>query len=129
MGNRAVIQLESTPEVGIYLHWNGSPDMVEAFLQVAKNKGIRDDDYGVARLAQIIGNAIGGTLSMGINAIDRCDCDNGDNGLYVVRGWEVVERKHLRGIEDTPIDPDHLRKLVKEVEEYNERPLCTAPIH
>lgn len=99
MGNRAVIGFKDQP-VGIYLHWNGGEESVRAFLECAKTYGVRDpirDSYGVARLVQIIGNFFGGSLSLGIGTLEGMDCDNGDNGLYIVGdGWEIIERKYNR---------------------------------
>ena len=106
MGNRAVIafQDESHDEVqpdsvGIYLHWNGGPESVTAFLDAAKELGVRrEDEYGAARLCQVIGNWFGSTLSLGIGVCRNMDIDNGDNGTYVVdlqnHGWEVARRIH-----------------------------------
>ena len=89
MGNRAVIGFISKDgvkdknTVGIYLHWNGGRDSVEGFLATAKQYGVRtNEDYGVARLIQIIANTLGGTLSLGVDQIKKLDCDNYDNGLY-----------------------------------------------
>jgi len=44
MGNRAVITASElqTVGVGIYLHWNGGPESVLAFLDVARERGFRD---------------------------------------------------------------------------------------
>jgi len=106
MGNRAVIAFQeenwttiASDTVGIYLHWNGGPDSVHAFLDAAKELGVRrEDDYGAARLCQIIGNWFGGTLSVGIGLCRTMDTDNGDNGTYVVdlenHGWKVARRIH-----------------------------------
>lgn len=93
MGNRAVIQFgRSKKSPAIYLHWNGGIESVQAFLDVAKDLGCRPDDYGVARLAQIIGNWFGGTLSLGMGRADQLDRDNFDNGTYVVKDWKIVKR-------------------------------------
>ncbi len=108
MGNRAVIAFQEEnwntvqpDSVGIYLHWNGGPDSVTAFLDAAKQLGVRPDDYGVARLCQIIGNWFGGTLSLGIGKCRTLDTDNGDNGTYVVDfkqyGWTIARRIHEPG--------------------------------
>ena len=106
MGNRAVIAFQdgSLEHVqlnapGIYLHWNGGPESVEAFLDAAKELGVRcESDYGIARLCQIIGNWFGGTLSIGIGTCRTMDTDNGDNGTYVVdlenHGWKIVKTFH-----------------------------------
>ena len=107
MGNRAVIgwvdrQGGFNPgSVGVYLHWNGGRDSVEAFLAYCEACGFRspsEDDYGVARFVQVVCNffgSSGGGLSVGVNRIDRLDADNGDNGLYVCRSWNIVERRHF----------------------------------
>lgn len=96
MGNRAVI---TTPErkLGVYLHWNGGRDSVEAFLKYCDLRGFRapdTDEYGWARLCQVIANYMGASgLSVGIGpyTTDR-RMDPGDNGIYVIHGWEIVER-------------------------------------
>jgi hypothetical protein len=63
MGNRAVITteeyLKDENTLGIYVHWNGGRDSVEAFLTYCKLKQYRtpeDDCYGWARLCQTICN-------------------------------------------------------------------------
>lgn len=95
MGNRAVI---TTPErkIGLYLHWNGGRDTVEPLLKYCELKGYRPpslDTYGWARMAQVMGNFFGGTLSVGIGTYTTDErMDPGDNGIYVVEGWRIVER-------------------------------------
>lgn len=99
MGNRAVITW-GTPSnyedsLGIYLHWNGGPDWVKSFLAYCEMRQFRSpdtDNYGYARLCQIIGNYFGGGLSLGIDLCKNLDCDNGDNGTYLCRKWRVVNR-------------------------------------
>ena len=102
MGNRAVITLDKTPtsnSVGIYLHWNGGAESILAFAEAAKKLKVRtpngDAPYALARLVQIIGNFFGGTLSVGVGTLDNLDCDNGDNGLFIV-DWagEIVTLKN-----------------------------------
>lgn len=97
MGNRAVI---TTPErkVGIYLHWNGGRDTVEPLLRYCELQGYRppsQDEYGWARMCQVMGNFFGGSTSLGIGpyTTDR-QMDPGDNGIYVIDGWRITE--HLR---------------------------------
>ena len=47
MGNRAVItnsksfDVANSTDLGVYLHWNGGRDSVEAFLKYCKLKGYR----------------------------------------------------------------------------------------
>ena len=100
MGNRAVITTQEyliNPDtIGVYLHWNGGRDSVQAFLLYCKAKGYRPPDkdcYGWARLCQVVGNYFGGGLSIGIDACARLDCDNWDNGVYITEGWEIVDRR------------------------------------
>lgn len=89
MGNRAVITFDDKPtpqSIGIYLHWNGGPESVLAFLEAADKLGVCDDSdksYEIARLVQIIGNFFGGTTSIGIGPMKELDTDNGDNGTYI----------------------------------------------
>ena len=102
MGNRAVIAFGSDEEkdVGIYLHWNGGEESVKAFLKVAKDLGVRDpmnDNYGIARIAQIIGNFFGGSNSVGVANLKQLDCDNYDNGMFIIgNDFQIVDRKYNR---------------------------------
>jgi hypothetical protein len=102
MGNRAVITTKENFEnngIGVYLHWNGGYDSVSAFLKYCELKGYRTpdtDNYGWARLCQVIGNFFGGSTSLGIDVVNKLDCDNYDNGVYIIKGWEIVDRKHKR---------------------------------
>lgn len=95
MGNRAIIAFEGM-KTGLYLHWNGGPESVYAFLDyadqtVGKERGW-DDNYCVARLCQIIGNYFGGALSLGLVDVDtkqlKKTADEAgvgcDGGVYVV---------------------------------------------
>ncbi len=84
MGNRASIVL---PEhnLNIYLHWNGGPESIAAFLKYAEDVGIRHDDYYAPRLAQIIGNFMKGTNSVGLSSGTNISPEGLDNGVYRVR--------------------------------------------
>lgn len=102
MGNRAVITTKENLDnngIGIYLHWNGGRDSVQAFLKYCELKGYREpdsDNYGWARLAQVIANYFGSDgLSIGIDKVNYLDCDNGDNGTYLIEGWNIVGRKYF----------------------------------
>jgi hypothetical protein len=95
MGNRAVITTEDK-QLGVYVHWNGGRDSVEAFLLYCKLKGYRcpeNDNYGWARLCQVIGNFFGGEYSVGIDRYDRLDTDNGDNGVYIIKDWQIIGKE------------------------------------
>ena len=98
MGNRAVIATKEK-DLGVYLHWNGGRDSVEAFLEYCRIKGYRapeQDNYGWARLAQVIGNFFGGDTSIGIDRYERLDTDNYDNGTYIIENWKIVGREFAR---------------------------------
>lgn len=108
MGNRAVItaskalNVSGSSDIGVYLHWNGGRDSVEAFLKFCELKGYRppeQDNYGWARLCQVIWNFFGGGTSIGIDKCSCLDCDNFDNGVYIIEGWRIVDRKFFMGRE------------------------------
>lgn len=99
MGNRAVITAsdEKTNGVGIYVHWNGGLESVLAFLEVAKRRGYRDpsfdDSYAMARLCGLICEFFDGADSVGIGRLKDLDCNNFDNGVYVIgNGWTIKSR-------------------------------------
>lgn len=109
MGNRAVIAFTSEKRltekncentdnvVGTYLHWNGGRDSVEAFLTYCKLKGFRspqsDLTYAIARFIQVVTNYFPDGLSVGVGTLKQLDCNNYDNGVYVVDGdWKIVKR-------------------------------------
>lgn len=125
MGNRAFITDESR-KVGVYLHWNGGRDSVEAFLEYCKRKGCRgfgqDTSYGMARLVQVVANFFGGTGSIGISPYPCYD----DNGVYIVKGWDIVGRKGWDYNEDKEVDfpeswEQHEYDLEEMIEEIDSR--------
>lgn len=119
MGNRAVITTKQK-RIGIYLHWNGGRESIESFLMYCKLKGYRQpekDYYGWARLCQVIANFFGGGLSIGINEYDRLDTDNGDNGVYVIENWEIVDRIYSEESSTWRMDEEELLKFLKIINE------------
>ena len=123
MGNRAVITTSKSTDIknstycGIYLHWNGGRDSVQAFLKYCELKGYRSpekDNYGWARLCQVIGNFFGGELSIGIDSCCSLDCDNWDNGVYIIKDWKIVGRKYFDGIEQ---DNYNLKDMLFDINE------------
>lgn len=110
MGNSAIITTRTnynTNGIGVYLHWNGGRDSVEAFLKYCKLKGYRppeQDSYGWARLCQVIGNFLGGTLSLGIDKFTQDDGKWVDNGVYIIENWNIIDRKPLNYREQTNWD-------------------------
>ncbi len=71
---------------------------MEPLLKYCKLQGYRTashDDYGWARMCQVMGNFFGGSTPLGIGpyTTDR-QMDPGDNGIYVIDDWRISE--HLR---------------------------------
>ena len=95
MGDRAVISNKSK-KMGVYLHWYGYREFVESVLAYCDVKKYRspdvDDEYGWARLCQVAGNTIGGNLSVGVGIFNRMDTDNWDNGTFIIKDWDIVDR-------------------------------------
>lgn len=95
MGDRCVIA-NRDKNLGVYLHWDGYREFVESALAYCDVKEFRSPDvdyeYGWARLCQVLGNTIGGTLSLGVGVYSRMDTDNWDNGTYIINGWDIQER-------------------------------------
>lgn len=101
MGNRAVIATKNK-DLGVYLHWNGGRDSVEAFLKYCELKGYRSpevDNYGWARLSQVIGNFFGGIYSLGLDIYEQLDTNNYDNGTYIIEDWKIIDRLYFNGEE------------------------------
>ena len=128
MGNRAVITTEhawANDGIGIYLHWNGGRDSVEAFREYCKLKGYRspnsDESYGMARLCQVISNFFGGSTSVGIGTLWQLDCDNYDNGVYILRDWEIVGRAHFSGCEQNEYELEEMLIAIDEAQPESEQ--------
>lgn len=120
MGNRAVITMApfGLDNIGIYVHWNGGPESIAAFLGAAKRLDMRspamDKEYAMARLTQVIANYFGGSTSIGIGKVRDLDYDNGDNGTYLIGGdWEMLDRKFFG--EHGTIDDSKRQKIEDEV--------------
>jgi hypothetical protein len=127
MGNRAVITTKENFEnngIGIYLHWNGGRDSIEAFLKYCELRNFRSPDtdcYGWARLTQIIANFFGmDGLSVGIDTVDHLDCDNFDNGVYFIEGWKIVGREYFSGAEQ---DEYKMCDMLKAIDDAQPEPL------
>jgi len=115
MGNRAVIAFNNEPTTGIYLHWQGGPGSVLAFIDAAKFRGARspngDISYAFGALASTIGEFMHGDwqetrkkypscadlTSFGIGPISSLDTDNYDNGVYWIGDdWKITKREHSK---------------------------------
>lgn len=129
MGNRAVITTEigwNCPmyHLGVYLHWNGGRDSVQAFLTYCKLKGYRtpeSDCYGWARLCQVIGNYFGGKYSVGIDVVSALDTDNWDNGVYIIKDWEIIGRQYMRNPEQNNYPLLDMLQEINEAQPEKER--------
>lgn len=121
MGNRAVITTRDNWRnggIGVYLHWNGGRDSVEAFLKYCEMRGFRPpekDNYGWASLTQVISNFFGNGMSVGVDTLWHLDCDNYDNGVYIIEDWKIVDRVYMRGGEQDKYD---LNGMLIAIDEY-----------
>ena len=95
MSNRACVIFEDkdskTFSPAIYLHWNGGPESIYAFLDELDRRGVRaDQEYEAARFVQIVGEYfMPEQLSLGIMSGPSAPADlsrwaGQDNGLYLV---------------------------------------------
>lgn len=116
MGNRAVITTEDK-EIGVYVHYNGGRDSIEGFLKYCEIMQFRSpetDDYGWARLCQVLGNFFGANgLCVGVNDIKKLDSE-GDNGTYITKDWKIIGRENFDGQEhkEYPLEEmlEHINK-------------------
>jgi len=118
MGNRAVIT-NKAKEIGVYLHWNGGHDSVQAFLkycELAKFRSPDTQNYGWARLCQVIANFMGPDgLSVGIDKLENLpDAQYLDNGIYIIEGWKIVGRE---GYDDEEQDVHSLPEMLIAIDE------------
>ena len=121
MGNSALIMTKDGFEnggIGLYLHWNGGRDSVEPFLNYCEIKGYRPpetDGYGWARLAQVVGNFFGGSISVGIEYYEKgSDFGYLDNGVYIIENWKIIDRKYFDWEEQNEYDPQEFLKGIDE---------------
>lgn len=94
MGNRAVITTLGN-EKGIYIHWNGGRDSVEPILWYCKNlmpktNFTHSDLERIAFVMELVG------LNPEMDDVNKLDCDNYDNGVYVVKNYKIVGRLFMR---------------------------------
>jgi len=139
MGNRAILFVTDGPETDvpgtcIYLHWNGGPESVQAFVQFTAEH-CRSGDYFTARLIQAIGNYLEGNLSLGVFAVADLGGipSPGDNGIYHVD----AEAKKIVSHAGEPFDADAARDhdywrgdetIMKGIEAGNPDLACRNPV-
>ena len=119
MGNRAVITTRDET-IGVYLHWYGDWQHVEAFLSYCRWKEFsppEEDCYGWAALVTVISNFCGADgYTVGIDMLKKLDCDNGDNGVYITKNWQIVGRKFVTGDEDFSESGEELLRQIDEAQ-------------
>ena len=108
MGNRAVIAFDNVNQnsIGIYLHWNGGADSIDAFLMAARHLSSGDPQANRARLIQVIGTFFNGGYSVYVDRVKNLDTDNYDNGTYIVDSetLQITGRKFNRNPEQRVYD-------------------------
>lgn len=109
MSNSAVIvftdgkKAYTDNNIAIYLHWNGGLPKVQGMLNAGKvliKDRLGDEAYCIARFIQMVGNYMSpGLTSLGVGTAGSLDCDNGDNGTYVVdfNTLKILARKYACG--------------------------------
>ena len=116
MGNRAVIAFNTCNQnsIGIYLHWNGGRDSVEGFIMAARELSSGGVQSNQARLIQAIGTFFEGGLSVYVDHVKNLDCDNYDNGVYIVdmAKLEITGRKHNRQREQDHHNPQEIADCI-----------------
>lgn len=117
MGNRCFITTEDKG-IGVYLHWNGGRDTIEPLLRYCELHGYRSPEksgYGWACLCKVMGNFFGGTNSVGIDVYDNYKDGWLDNGVYIVKDWNIVGREYFDGChEQTEYDFDEMLQVFDE---------------
>ena len=130
MGNRAVIafdKFDTENGKGVYLHWNGGRDSVESFLEFVRTDNTASiQETGVDKLLLAL-NAFGLSVhEVTVEPLGRLDCDNYDNGVYVVdtQSWVITDRVFMRYEEQSGYDQEaFVRDLYVSVLEYKVKKL------
>lgn len=101
MGNRAVIAFGdcASSTKGIYVHWNGGRASIEGFLAAASDLNLRSPEQVRDMIKLWMGNS-----TVELARCDHLDCDNYDNGVYIVERalerFEIIGRLYQRGDEE-----------------------------
>ena len=112
MSNSGIIVFEDNRELGLYLHWNGGRDSVEAFLKYCElTKKTGGFQYGMLSLSQVIKNW---SVTLGDIIMNPFNHDT-DNGIYIIdKKWNIIDRRKFNGIEQNEYD---LEEFLKELDE------------
>lgn len=103
MGNRAVVTTKTAAgfcenAMGLYVHWNGGKDSITAFLKYCEMQGFKSpevDSKSWQRMQQVILNYNEGLSTVTVDICKNLDCDNMDNGVYMIENWQIVGRKFM----------------------------------
>lgn len=101
-------------QLGIYMMWGGGPAYVKAFLTYMKFIGCRPperDSYGWGALVRVLANY--GIGAVGLGSLRDLDVSNYDNGLYVIKNWDIVKQKYQGRINE---DGAPIRTLLEEID-------------
>lgn len=100
MGNRAVVTF--SPKCAVYIHWNGGRASIEGFLGAMRDLDLPRSTAAEAvdSLAKVMKSYLwDSTVEVGPR--NRLDCDNGDNGEYVVSlDLNITKRRFRRANEE-----------------------------
>lgn len=105
-------------QIGVYLNVNGGRRHVEGFLKYCELQDFRRPDWdyhGWACLCTVIGNFYGDGLSVGIDTAEHLDYNNWQNDIYLIEGWEIVDRKCFADDVFKEDDNEELRDFLIEI--------------
>lgn len=119
MGNRAVVTTKTAAgfcedAIGIYLHWNGGKDSVTAFLKYCELQGFSSPEIDCESWRKFQQIAMNYGLTADRDKCKNLDCDNGDNGVYMVENWQIVGRKFMDHEEQ---DEYPLKEMLLDIDE------------
>lgn len=132
MGNRAVLVWKDENGhyddsfMGVYLHWNGGRDSIEAFLAYCEMKDLKspteDASIGIENFVTVVAGFFSSYKSISVDRLSELDQNNYDNGVYVCDGWKIVDRKYFDGEEQKEHDFRELLHAINQgqVEPFDE---------
>lgn len=97
MGNRCEVHFKNDDDQHvIYLHWNGGPESVVAFLETMRERKWDRMDYASARFVSVVGeffDADGNGDGCSLGLFDAVTGAGDDNGLYEVESISPLRLK------------------------------------